>query len=190
MMQSVVNKAGFKSSDLKLVSVLKGFYKHETNANRLSFNQRRVCLSCSSHQPALSPRASSPPLCGAAPFPRSACAAPSRAASSARVVAAAAVSGREASGSQQSDAFHMKSPSLWGLAFVSGCNARIHEGLNITAVADRISQYNNTLVHGLFIFPLTNDGRTFWTRGFAFMSANTVIHLLSLALSHTDTHLA
>lgn len=76
---------------------------------------------------------------------------------------------------------------------MAGCNARIHEGLNITAVADRISQFNNTLMHGLFIFPLTNDGRKcckFWTRGFAFMSAHTVIHLLSLALSHTDTHLA
>lgn len=46
------------------------------------------------YEPVLSPRASSPPLSGAAPFPRSASSAPSRAASSARARAAAAV-GRE-----------------------------------------------------------------------------------------------
>lgn len=57
-----------------------------------------VCV----YQPALSLRASSPPLCGAAPFPRSAAAAPSRAASSAHVLAAAAVSRKK---SQDLDVF-------------------------------------------------------------------------------------
>lgn len=43
------------------------------------------------YEPVLSLHASSPPLCGAAPFPRSASSAPSHAVSSARALAAAAV---------------------------------------------------------------------------------------------------
>lgn len=58
-------------------------------------------------KPVLSLHASSPPLCGAAPFPRSASSAPSRAVSSARVLAAAAARQKQEqedeSGSQYSD---------------------------------------------------------------------------------------
>lgn len=51
----------------------------------------RLYISRQVHEPALFPRASSPPLCGVAPFPRSVSSAPSRAASSAHVLAAVAV---------------------------------------------------------------------------------------------------
>lgn len=52
-------------------------------------------LSCDATVPALSPLASSPPLYGAAPFPRSASSAPSHAASSALALAAAAARRRK-----------------------------------------------------------------------------------------------
>lgn len=124
-MQSVVNKVGFKSTELKCVSGLSA--QGDTDPSKkgksplmqggacaappsikaaLHSTVRRWRFCGSAYQPALSLRASSPPLCGAAPFPRSASAAPSRAASSARVLAAAAVRGQKP---QDLDVFHVKS---------------------------------------------------------------------------------